>query len=90
MATTDPTSARVRVSGGNRARTGAAETKPFYMTSEFLTLVASVAGVLIAAAVAENYDAPRAWLLATILASAYMISRGLAKAGSRDHSRDYD
>ena len=87
MATTDPTSARVRV--GGRDRTGPAETKPFYMTSEFLTLVASVAGVLIAAAVAENYDAPRAWLLATILASAYMISRGLAKAGSRDHSRDY-
>ena len=90
MATTDPTSTRVRVSGGQRTRGDAAETKPFYMTSEFLTLVASVAGVLIAAAVAENYDAPRAWLLATILASAYMISRGLAKAGSRDHSRDYD
>ena len=89
MATTDPTSARVRVGGTDRARSGPAETKPFYMTSEFLTLVASVAGVLIAAAVADNYDAPRAWLLATILASAYMISRGLAKAGSRDHSRDW-
>jgi len=89
MATTDPTSARVRVSGAGRTRTGG-ETKPFFMTSEFLTLVASVAGVLIAAAVADNYDAPRAWLLATILASAYMISRGLAKAGSRDHTGDRD
>ena len=59
------------------------ETKPFYMTSEFLTLVAAAAGVLIATAVVDELDAPRAWLYVTILASAYMIARGLAKSGSR-------
>ena len=60
------------------------ETKPFFMTSEFLALVAGVAGVLIAAAMTDSLDARRAWLYVTILAAAYMVSRGLAKAGSRD------
>jgi hypothetical protein len=60
------------------------ETKPFFMTSEFLAFVIGAAGVLIAAAVADNFEAPRAWLYASIIASAYIVSRGLAKAGTRD------
>ena len=61
-----------------------AETKPFFMTSEFLAFLAGVGGVLIAAAVADNFDAPRAWLIAAIITAAYIVSRGIAKAGSRD------
>ena len=33
---------------------------------------------------ADAFPAIRAWLHVTIAASAYMVSRGLAKAGSRD------
>lgn len=33
---------------------------------------------------ADAFPAIRAWLYVTIAASAYMVSRGLAKAGSRD------
>jgi hypothetical protein len=65
-----------------------AETKPFFLTSEFLVLVLGLAGVLVAAAIADNYDAPRAWLYATIIMAAYIVSRGIAKAGSRDPNPD--
>jgi hypothetical protein len=34
------------------------------------------------------FTAQRAWLYVTILGSAYMISRGLAKAGSRSNDDD--
>ena len=50
----------------------------------------SVLGVLIAAAVTDNGDdgqgfgAGSAWLYVTLLSIGYMISRGLAKAGSRE------
>ena len=64
------------------------ETKPFFMTSEFLAFVLGAAGVLIAAWVADNFDAPRAWLYASIIAAAYIVSRGLAKAGTRDPNPD--
>jgi hypothetical protein len=61
-----------------------AETKPFFLTSEFLTLVVSVVSIAIAMGVLDNFDANRGWLLITILVAAYMVSRGIAKAGSRD------
>lgn len=67
-----------------------AETKPFFLTSEFLTFVLAAAGVLIAAWVADNFEAPRAWLIAAIVASAYIVSRGLAKAGTRDPNPRHD
>ena len=60
------------------------ETKPFFMTSEFLTLVGAVAAVAVAMAVSDVLDGDRGWLLITILAAAYMISRGLAKSGTKD------
>ena len=58
--------------------------KPFFLTSEFLTMVAVIAAIAIAAAVADNLDARRAWTLITIAAAAYIISRGLSKIGRGD------
>ena len=59
------------------------ETKPSFMTTELLTMLGIVAAILIAAASADNFDAPLAWALVAGVASAYMLSRGLAKSGSR-------
>ena len=59
------------------------ETKPSFKTTELLTMLGVVAAILIAAASADNFDAPRAWTLVAVVASAYMVSRGLAKSGSR-------
>jgi len=64
------------------------ETKPFFLTSEFLTLVGVITGLAIAMGVLDNFDANRGWLLITVVAAAYMISRGIAKAGARSHSVD--
>jgi hypothetical protein len=64
--------------------------KPFFLTSEFLTLVAAVAAVAIAAAVADNLEAPRAWTLIAILCGSYIVSRGLSKIGRGDGVVDRD
>jgi hypothetical protein len=64
------------------------ETKPSFKTTELLTMIGIVAAILIAAASADNFDAPRAWTLVAVVASAYMISRGLAKSGSRHVDSD--
>ena len=64
------------------------ETKPSFKTTELFTMLGIVAAILIAAASADNFDAPRAWTLVAVVASAYMVSRGLAKAGSRHVDTD--
>ena len=66
------------------------ETKSAFKTTELIVFVLSVVGVLIAAAVTDNGDdgqgfgARAAWLYVVLLSIGYMISRGLAKAGSRE------
>ena len=69
------------------ARRLATETKASFKTTEFIAFVAMVIGVLIAAAVVDEADAGglgarQAWLYVTILTVGYMVSRGLAKAGT--------
>ena len=68
----------------------ATETKAAFKTTEFYAYLVTFALILIAgAAISEknNVDAFRAdkvWLYITILTVGYMISRGLAKAGSNE------
>ena len=64
------------------------ETKPSFKTSELMTMLGIVVAILIASAAADNFDAPRAWTLVAVVASAYMVSRGLAKSGSRHVDTD--
>jgi hypothetical protein len=64
------------------------ETKPSFKTTELMTMVGVVVAILIASAVADNFDAPRAWTLVAVIASAYMVARGLAKSGSRHVDND--
>jgi hypothetical protein len=66
----------------------ATETKASFKTAEFIAFVVMVISVLVAAAIVDEADAgglgaKQAWLYVTILTVGYMISRGLAKAGSR-------
>ena len=67
------------------------ETKASYKTSELILYVMVVVGILIASNVIEAADGggdyfrgDKAWLYITILTVGYMVSRGLAKSGSRD------
>jgi uncharacterized membrane protein AbrB (regulator of aidB expression) len=60
------------------------ETKWALLTTEFWAMVVLIIAILIAAAVSDGLDARRAWLLVTIVGTGYIVSRGIAKAGT-DH-----
>ena len=71
------------------------ETKHSTKTTEFYAMIAIIAGILIASWIVgqgdgngrpnvDAFPASRAWLYVAIVAVGYMVSRGLAKAGSRD------
>jgi hypothetical protein len=64
------------------------ETKPFFLTSEFLVFVLYEMGLGIAATTSPSIDARLFWILTTIAASLYMLSRGVAKAGTRSRAHD--
>jgi hypothetical protein len=92
-----------RVTADRRLST---ETKAAPKTTEFVAMVAVIVGILISAALIKGGDsggtdefiARQAWLYVAIVAAGYMISRGLAKSGSREpyfddgtnNNRDYD
>jgi hypothetical protein len=68
------------------------ETKAFYKTTEFMVFIVATVGVLLASYLVQATDgrgdyflADKAWLYVVILSAGYMISRGLAKSGSRHH-----
>ena len=72
---------------GLPARLGrdARETKPFYLTSEFLLALLTIAALIIAGYAGDDeLNTWRTWLLVATVASAYILSRGIAKAGSHD------
>jgi|SRR5215210_6657918 len=76
-----------------RTRTRGAETRASWKTSELLIFLLLSAGIFIAAehvgSSGDNaFTSQRAWLYVTILGAAYMISRGLAKSGSRASEED--
>jgi hypothetical protein len=59
------------------------ETKNAFKTTEFFAMVAVNAAILVAAYVSDSLDDVRAWTLVAAVAIGYMISRGLAKSGSK-------
>jgi hypothetical protein len=67
---------------GERVTGAHDETKWAPLTTEFWAMVGLIAAILIAAAVSDSLDDRRAWLLVTVIGAAYIVSRGIAKAGS--------
>jgi hypothetical protein len=63
------------------------ETKNFSKTSEFIVYVIAAAAILIASLVVDGFNATEGWMFFTYLTIGYMISRGLAKSGSREPYR---
>jgi hypothetical protein len=73
------------------ARRVSTETKASFKTTELIAYVAAVLGVLIASAVVDDnpdFGSQEAWFYITLLTIGYMVSRGLAKSGSRDFYDD--
>ena len=79
----------VSLDHGRRDARLSTETKAAPKTTEFMAYLAVLVGLLIAGIISDNdgaggFGAQDVWLYATILTVGYMISRGLAKSGSRD------
>ena len=85
-ATTDNTGApQVRRAEGREST----ETKAAFKTTELIVYALAVLGVLIASMIVDaSFGADPAWRYVTYLTVGYMISRGLAKSGSREPYRD--
>ena len=66
------------------------ETKAATKTTELIVYALAVLGVLIASFIVQeaSFGADHAWRYVTYLTIGYMISRGLAKSGSREPYRD--
>jgi len=91
MSNTHATADRTHATNEHRtderpARRVSTETKSSYKTTELIAYVFGVLGVLIASAMvdASDFGAQEAWFYVTLLTIGYMVSRGLAKSGSRD------
>ena len=87
---TAPAAGRTTAHTPNRRRS--TETKQAFKTTEFIAYVAILIGLFIAGALADadegsdvdGFGANLVWLYAVILTFGYMVSRGLAKSGSRE------
>ena len=80
-----------------RVRTGRGEeTKPSWKTSELAIYLLAVLGVLLTSQLVgesggsdgDVFTADKAWWFITLLTIGYLVSRGLAKAGSRTRDTD--
>jgi hypothetical protein len=82
MAATESEGRRASYRSTGMTRNGD-ETKNALKTTEFVAMVGVIAAILIAAKVSDTLNDVRAWTLVAAVAIGYMISRGLAKSGSR-------
>ena len=64
------------------------ETKPFFLTSEFVLPLLAWFGLLITTLTNDDIDARRFWELTVALLIGYMLSRGIAKSGTKSRSWD--
>jgi hypothetical protein len=73
-----------------RVRRSMRETKPSFMTTEFWAMLAGIVALVVLYNATENPDLTlwRTCLLSTVIAAAYIVSRGWAKAGSHDDHLD--
>jgi hypothetical protein len=98
LSTLDPDATRAGSRRGDAVagrRRRSTETKAAFKTTELMAYVAAVVAVLVAGMIIDESDAGglgarQVWLYVTILTVGYLLSRGLAKSGSRDPYWDDD
>jgi hypothetical protein len=83
MAATDTAERRRTNASRGEARRTTDETKHALKTTEFFAMVGIIGAILIASAVSDSFGDRRAWTLVAAVAIGYMISRGLAKSGTK-------
>ena len=72
--------------GGRRGMlfSGETEARPGIMTTEYWLTLLAAATVVIAGYVSDAFDEDLAWALFAGIVAAYVLSRGIAKAGSKE------
>jgi hypothetical protein len=73
---------------GRASRRVSTETKSAVKTTEMVAFVVVTVAMLIASQMVDGFDAQHAWFYASLLTIGYMVSRGLAKSGSRNFYDD--
>ena len=66
------------------------ETRKSFRTTEFMAFIVVSVATLIAAYADSEFDIAHAWTLVAIVTFGYLLSRGIAKAGSREPRYDDD
>jgi hypothetical protein len=74
----------------NLPRVRSTETRKSFRTTEFFAFVVVSALIMLSAYTQEAFDIDQAWTLVAVITSFYMLSRGIAKAGSREPRYDDD
>ena len=82
MAAVETERGRTSAPSGITRRTSA-ETKASFKTTEFWAMAGIILAILIASAVSDSLGDVRAWTLVAAVAIGYMVSRGLAKSGTK-------
>ena len=78
------TSERLRATApSTEIRRTSDETKLSLKTTEFWAMAGVIGAILVASAVSDSLGDVRAWTLVAAVAIGYMISRGLAKSGTK-------
>ena len=83
MAATETAERRRTNASPSTTRRTTDETKNAFKTTEFFAMVGIIGAILIASAVSDSFGDRRAWTLVAAVAIGYMISRGLAKSGTK-------
>lgn len=89
-----PGTARNEHSNNNSTTVRRVETKPAYKTTEFYAWIVVSLAILVASAMVDNgedgqgFGADHAWQYVAFVTVAYILSRGIAKAGTRGRARD--
>jgi hypothetical protein len=83
MAATETAERRRMSASSNETRRPHDETKHALKTTEFFAMAGVIGAILIASAVSDTFGDRRAWTLVAAVAIGYMISRGLAKSGTK-------
>ena len=80
METTERTRTKAPAYVGDRTTD---ETKNSLKTTEFWAMAGLIVAILAASAISDSLDDVRAWTLVAAVGIGYMISRGLAKSGTK-------
>jgi hypothetical protein len=83
MATTEAAERRRSNAVSSKAGRTTDETKNAFKTTEFFAMVGVIGAILIASAVSDSFGDRRAWTLVAAVAIGYIVSRGLAKSGTK-------